>query len=297
MDAPPPRFACTLCGACCNRSPEVALAEAAALADVFVFRLMFRLYRVPRAIADQGRLLGKPLASKAFYERRRLLDACSVRTSTRRIKDASGAVEVIEALVLSALPLDLPAGACAARQGSSCGIYPRRPVSCRSVPLHYSTPESLAAEELADFVSRPGYRCATGPEAPPILAAGRIVAGEITQARAEALELYQADRPWAAAILARMKPGQPADPSLPTLREVEASAGRGALTTSMRIGWQIAHDAGLIAEAELRRLITQQLDLIERELVMVRHSPAEGETLSEMLAEYRAALMAPRGFD
>ena len=42
------RFACTQCGQCCNRPPEVELGEAAALADVFVLRLLMRIYSLPR---------------------------------------------------------------------------------------------------------------------------------------------------------------------------------------------------------------------------------------------------------
>ena len=61
------RFACTQCGACCNRSPEVELSEAAALADLFVFRLMFRIYERPRAFA--GYLAcGRSGSAEAFHE-------------------------------------------------------------------------------------------------------------------------------------------------------------------------------------------------------------------------------------
>ena len=48
------RFSCTQCGKCCNRSPEVQLSEAAALADVFAFSLMFRLYSLPQQLSDTG---------------------------------------------------------------------------------------------------------------------------------------------------------------------------------------------------------------------------------------------------
>ena len=70
------RFACTQCGKCCNRSPEVELSEAAALADVFVFRLMFRLYFLPRRLGDYLRTAGGPAATaEVFYQRKRLLGA------------------------------------------------------------------------------------------------------------------------------------------------------------------------------------------------------------------------------
>jgi hypothetical protein len=46
------RFACTSCGQCCNRSPEVELSETLDLADAFVFRLMFRPYELALGIND-----------------------------------------------------------------------------------------------------------------------------------------------------------------------------------------------------------------------------------------------------
>ena len=40
-------FACTACGKCCTRGPEMELSEATRLADVFITRLMFKLHRLP----------------------------------------------------------------------------------------------------------------------------------------------------------------------------------------------------------------------------------------------------------
>ena len=59
-----------------------------------------------------------------------------------------------------------------------------------------------------------------------------------------------------------------------------------ALTTSMRVAWQIAAEVALIAPEECDRLVTLQLQTIERELA--RSCPqAECETLTDMQAEYR----------
>ena len=65
------RFACTQCGKCCNRAPEVELGEAAALADVFVWQLLFRLYSLPRSVADYP-AVGAPrdAAAARFFESR-----------------------------------------------------------------------------------------------------------------------------------------------------------------------------------------------------------------------------------
>ena len=166
------RFACTGCGACCNRPPEVELSEAAALSDVFVFRLMFRLYELPRTFsgylaARAG--IGRP---EVFYELKRLLAAFAARRSARKRRHGAKAIEYTQYLVISALALDTRFGACPALSGGRCGIYDRRPLACRAVPFHYSRPETLAEVDLATFVETPGYRCDTSAEAPVVLAGG-----------------------------------------------------------------------------------------------------------------------------
>ena len=41
------RFACTVCGSCCNRGPEMELGEAATLADRFILSLLFKVHSLP----------------------------------------------------------------------------------------------------------------------------------------------------------------------------------------------------------------------------------------------------------
>ena len=111
------RFACTQCGRCCNRSPEVELSEAAALADVFVFRLMFRLYWLPRSLRDHGER-GEPAA--IFYQKKRLLSAFAAHKSSVRLRRNGRAVEHVKYLMISALALDTRPGACSALDGNRC---------------------------------------------------------------------------------------------------------------------------------------------------------------------------------
>lgn len=272
------RFACTQCGACCNRSPEVALSEAAALADVFVFRLMFRLYELPRTGSGEE-----------YYESKRLLAAFAARKSSTKRRQAGRTVEYASYLTISALTLDAGAGACAALSDGRCGIYARRPLACRTVPFHYSRPEASAERELTAFVGTPGYGCDTSVAAPVVLAAGRIVDPEARRARSEALELAGRDRRWEDAILRRLKTGSGAY-ALPSLREIEADAPFGATTMSMRVAWQIAAEAGLIGAATCRTLIAAQAAVIDRELASARCISSARATLGEMRAEYLALL-------
>ena len=264
------RFACTQCGACCNRSPEMALSEAAALADVFVFRLMFRLYRWPRRPAGPA---------NAHYETKRLLTAFAARNY--QAKRASGETNY---LMISALTVDTGGGACAALKNGRCSIYERRPLACRTVPFHYSRPEALAESDLTAFVSTPGFGCDTGPGAPIVVEAGQIVDDEARRTRREALDLAGRDRHWEAAIARRLKPSS--ECGLPGLREIEANAAVGAMTTSMAVAWQIAAETG-------RSLLRAQLRVIDRELAAAACPPGARETLCEMRAEYQARLGNP----
>jgi Fe-S-cluster containining protein len=269
------RFACTQCGACCNRSPEVALSEAAALADVFVFRLMFRLYALPRTGSGEE-----------YYESKRLLATFAARKYAAKRGPNGKAVDHMRYLTISALTFDAGAGACAALGNGRCGIYQRRPLACRTVPFHYSRPEASAERELKAFVGTPGYGCDTGAGAPVVLAAGRIVDPEARRARRDAMELAGEDRRWQEAILRRLKTGAGND-TLPSLGEIEANAPFGATTVSMRLAWQIAAEAGLIAAETCRALIAAQAAVIDRELASASCSSSARETLAEMRAEYR----------
>lgn len=290
MEAEVQRFACTQCGKCCNRSPEVELSEAAALSDIFVFRLMFRLYWLPAQLSDFAPADERSAKSSAiFYEKKRLLSAFAARKYSGKIWRDGKRIACTKYLVISALALDTSPGACNALRDKRCGIYDRRPLSCRSVPLHYSRAEALAEADLKAFVATSGYRCDTGETAQIVLHSGRIVAPEITAARSEAMAAAERDRRWSEAIVRRMN-APSAIHGLPSLEQVEASAPFAATTTSMRLAWQIAADAGLIAADECNRLIGLQLDAIDQELALSRCSQGARETLSEMRAEYRHRL-------
>jgi Fe-S-cluster containining protein len=262
------------------------LSEAAALSDVFVFRLMFRLYELPRTLAGQLGFGIAPAGSGAeYYETKRLLAAFAARKYPAKRKHDGKTVEYTRYVTISALTLDAGAGACAALSNGRCGIYARRPLACRTVPFHYSRPEASAESDLKAFVATPGFGCDTGAAAPVVLEAGRIVDPEARRARGDALALAGQDRRWAEAILRRLKTGSGND-ALPSLREIEADAPFGATTISMHVAWQIAAEAGLISAATSRTLIAAQAALIDRELASARCTASARETLGDMRAEY-----------
>jgi Fe-S-cluster containining protein len=286
------RFACTLCGACCNRSPEVELSEAAALADVFVFRLMFRLYSLPRTF-ESGRSPSE--TAETFYQKKRLLAAHSARKYPATIMRDGRRVEHMQYLMISALALDTRSGACAALSEGRCRIYDRRPLGCRTVPFHYSRAEALAGRDLDAFVATPGYGCDTGEGAPVVLDHGRIVDRMTLQTRAQALALAKRDLPWKEAIVRRMKASASTESALPSLDEVKANAAFGAMTTSMRVGWEIAAEAGLIPMEVCKASIAAQAMLIERELALGKCPNDTHQTLAEMRADLGSHILAKAG--
>lgn len=286
MEPPVRRFACTRCGKCCDRSPEVELSEAAGLADIFVFSLMFRLYWLPDRLSDYaaGTSAG---GSAAYYEKKRLLGAFAVRKSPAKVSQGGKPVRYTKYLSLSALALDTSPGACAALEGTSCGIHDRRPLGCRSVPVHYSRTEAASEAGFDAFVATPGFGCDTGDAAPVLLEDGRVVAPHIRAARAEAQATASRDRNWSEAIVRRMGGGSS---PLPSQQQVEANAAFGATIVPMRVAWEIAADEGLIGRGECSSLVAQQLATIERELARGRCGAEARETLLEMRTAYRDQL-------
>lgn len=277
------RFACTKCGNCCNRAPEVELSEAAGLADVFVFRLMFRVYSLPRQFEA-----GRSETSRDFYAKKRLLNAHAARVSPRRLVHDGRPVDHLDYLMISALSIDTAPGSCTALSSSNCSIYGRRPLACRTVPFHYARAESSAERDLDIFVTTPRYRCDVADSAPVVIESGTLVDPGTRAARSEAMVIVERDKPWKEAIVRAMK--TPSNDSLPRLEDVSANAQFGATTTSMRVAWQIAAETGLMRKDETTTLVKTQLATIERELENGRTTRDDRQTLREMEAEYRLAL-------
>ncbi|MGB7655281.1 MAG: YkgJ family cysteine cluster protein [Novosphingobium sp.] len=284
MTAPNRHFACTQCGKCCDRAPEVELGEAAALADVFSWQLLFRLYSLPRSVADFP-LGGAPReqASAQFFESRRLLGAFAAHTFHAKAMVDGKPQQRTFYLTISALAFDPLGAGCPALDGPLCSIHPRRPLTCRSVPLHYSRALSFAAADLDRFTATPGYACATGIDAPLVLEGGKVADPQIAAARADAAAGAERDAPWKAALVKAMKRG---DPRVPSLAQVEQSAVRGALTAPMLGGWEIAAEAGLLEPDRLEELRQRQRAALDR----LSASPAITLASAQAIAEQRRTL-------
>lgn len=282
------RFSCTQCGKCCNRSPEVELSEAAALADTFVFRLMFRVYWLPQQFITPQGAGNSPLnSSSAFYERKRLLTAFAAHKVLLKANRDRKSVASTRYLLMSALALDTNSGECGALHGTRCSIHERRPLSCRSAPLHYSRTSATADIDLRAFVETDGYQCDTSEASPINLQNGLIVDDEINMARSNAITMARRDRPWSEAIARRVVSWPSTNRRLPTMEDIEANSQYGALTVSMFEAWQIATDTGLIDLVEFKRLAEAQLDRIDFSLMRGTSSLDAQRTMIEMRNEYR----------
>ena len=275
-------FACTRCGACCNRAPELELGEAADFADTFVLQLLMRIYSLPRSVADYASELPREQSNAEYFESKRLLAVFAAASWPAKVRRGDRTVDYVQYLSLSVLPLDLGLGSCTALNGTSCAIYDKRPLSCRSVPLHYSRPTAAAARDLDAFVATPGFLCDSGPSALLVIAEAGLVDPAMIAARSDAAARAQTDQRWKAAIVKAMKAGQH---GLPSPREVEAQATRGALSASMLGAWRIG-----LAAPEAKRLLEQQCQLVERELQQGRSNAGAAGTMREILSEYRTAL-------
>lgn len=284
-------FSCTQCGMCCNRSPEVGLSETLDLSCDFIFRLMFRLYWLPTNVADfRSEDDDRSGRGAQFAQTKRLLNTFAARKYPEKQVIGGKRVAHTKYLLVSALTLDVSRGQCSALQGKRCGIYERRPSSCRSVPFHYSHAEALAEKKLDEFLRSDGYLCDSSQSADVVLRDGEIVAAEFKDARAKAAAATIHYRSWAEAIVKNMPAGRSSGSALPSLDEVETNARWGVTTTSMRAGWRIAAEIGVIDDIRYRHLVTSQLDLIDLELGRRRCDDETVQTLMDMRSEYAQAL-------
>jgi Fe-S-cluster containining protein len=193
-------------------------------------------------------------------------------------------------LIVSALPVDLGDGRCPALDGVRCGIYEARPLSCRTVPLHYSRPASSLARYLDGFVRTAGYACDTSAAAPVVTDGFAILDDRLRAARDEAIGLAAAERPWKAQILAAMrKPRQATAHGLPTLKAVLKNAEAGRATSSaMMAAWSVAAASGLLSADQLDGLLCIQAELIAASVVAHPQAP-DTSMLRDMLHAYGGA--------
>jgi Fe-S-cluster containining protein len=260
------------------------LSEATALAGTFVTSLIFKAHSMPlsersgRAAQWWREQESRVPLRAALEEKRRHLALFSSRRRSERRNDR----EVY--LTISAIVDDYGNGKCPALRGRLCGIYDYRPLTCRTVPLHYSRQASVLQSYVDQFTTTPGYECNT-TTSPAILSGSRIVSAELRLHRDRAVALAKADRRWKEQILSFMdNSAKAARVGLPTYEAILNNTENGYATLlPMIVGWRVAEYCGLISPADLRGLCEKTVALIESE---VARSPEPAE-LRELLPLYR----------
>lgn len=260
-------FACTACGKCCNRGPEIELSEATRLADTFVTSLIFRVHSLPlNERSSWARHWWERHGSRiplrpALEESRRHLATFASRRRSERAKERE------TYLTISAIVNDYTAGRCPALADRLCNIYDRRPHSCRTVPLHYSRPPSTLTSYLDAFVETDGYEC-DAVTAPVVLNGNALILEADRRHRTEAVTLAKADSGWKEHILAAMDdPEEARRVGLPTYEAVLENSDRGFATVlPMIVAWRVAEERGLMSLAELRAVCGMQASVIGTEL-------------------------------
>jgi len=292
MQAGPRRFACTACGLCCNRGPELELSEATALAGTFVTSLLFKVHSLP--ISDRSGWAAEWWRNReSRIPLRPALDEAErhLRQFGRRRIDKQSERQVF--LDISAI-VDDEGPHCPALTDGRCAIYEARPLSCRTVPLHYSRPASTLQAYVDRFVATPGYRCDTTGAAPTLVEGNKVLDPQIAADRERAVLLARKDRPWKEALLAVMDdPVRAAAASLPTYPAVLNNSDAGYATmVPMIVAWRVARREGLLSASDLIDLCGKQADLIR---IRLAQETGPGEDLRRSLAMYEQELATGAG--
>jgi hypothetical protein len=275
---------------CCNSGPEMELSEATALVDTFITSLYIRIWNLPLAkgskrVTQAAQRQGNELTEQAaLEEHRRQLGHFSARDKIDRSRGRS------LHLTISARTVDREKGRCPALIDKRCGVYEKRPLSCRAVPLHFSQPDALLARSLDAFVRLPGYRCDTSVHAPVVFDGERVTDAPMQQARDDALKLAKSDLDWKKAILSLMDdPGAASAAGLPTYEDVVRHSDSGfASSVPMLAAWRVAKNVGIIAPSVFEEICEKQIALLKLEIARVANLQMASR-LMDMLSGYEAA--------
>jgi len=263
------------------------LSEATALASTFITRVIFKVHSLPLYEAGRRAALWRDAqkselpTGQALAEMREHMSRFSVRDETDKAKGRS------LHLTISAVVVDLESGRCPALRGSLCGIYDARPLTCRTVPLHYSRPLSALAGHLDAFVAKPGHGCKVDETAPAVLRDQTVLDEAVRASRGGAFELQVVDAAWKLEIVAAMAEAETAAAAgLPTYEVVQRNSDRGvASAVSMLAAWRIARRLGLLSTQAFERVCDDQARLIAAALAG-RCSQSISGDLHAMLLEY-----------
>ena len=257
------------------------LGEATILADAFITSLLFKVHSLP--ISERSEWAGQwwrnresriPLRP-ALDEGQRHLSYFASRRRLDRQRDRQVFLEI------SAIVDDGGKGRCPALVNGLCGIYDARPLTCRTVPMHYSRAPSTLQSYLDQFVATPGHQCDTASSAPLILDGNRVLDPQIRDDREQAIAVAKMDRRWKERLVNVMDDAdRAAAAGLPTYDAVLQNSDNGYATLlPMIVAWRVAESAGLLSREQLKDICQKQAILIKDRIAR----DTTGQTPKELL--------------
>jgi Fe-S-cluster containining protein len=265
------------------------LGEATALAGTFITSLLFRVHSLPTNdrsgwAAEWWRSRGSRIPLRpALDEAARHLGHFTSRRRVDKKRDRQLFLEI------SAIADDDGQGRCPALADNLCGIYETRPLTCRTVPMHYSRAPSTLGAYLDRFTATPGYRCDTTPDAPVILDGNKVIDVELRDNREQAIACAKADRRWKDRLVELMDDdAQAAAAGLPSYDAVVSNSDNGyASLQPMIVAWRVARQTGLLTAEALTNICRKQAGLIRERIARDASGRASKERL-DLLAMYEA---------
>ena len=236
------------------------LSEATALADRFRTSVLFKVHSLPisercESAAPWWRNEGSRIPIRpALEENRRHLN----HFASRRRSDKSRDRQVL--LTISAIVDDDQQGRCPALMDDLCTIYDVRPLTCRTVPMHYSRPPSVLRSYLDRFTATSGYECNVTETAPIVLDGNAILDPMIRRYRDEAIGMAKAERAWKERMLLLMDDAEQARAAqLPSYDAVLTNSDNGYATLlPMIVAWRVARMEGLLSSDAFEDLCRKQ---------------------------------------
>ncbi|MBY3432803.1 hypothetical protein HFN89_01260 [Rhizobium laguerreae] len=172
-------FKCVGCGKCCDSPPQLSIREMYALVDDFVLEasLLTKPIRLPGAVrAKVGNLHAR--VGQMGIDRAVALGGLKTVATTGSFAGS----EVVT--TLSAIVRGYPHKArCPALQAdNSCGVYARRPSTCRYLPAQHLFARDEQGLAIGIFNSQHKQHCDWSPSAPTVLRDGVLVDEEMVEA-------------------------------------------------------------------------------------------------------------------
>ena len=244
-------FACHGCGACCNSGPALTFAEIGNYADDFHIRLAFQA--VPLHAAKE---MNFPWGTQRLTTQQ----MAKIKENEKRLWNAVKGPGGIVMMHVFPITRGLHAQKTCSKLTTEglCGIHPRRPLMCRTVPLAPGMPEFMQGMTISGFEQH-GCASTTPRDGLELVFNGfRLQDGGYKKAWVRNRESMMLDRDVSMPILDLMDAGYH---HLPSIEDIVLSAGA---TTSVSLGAAILAMAveGIVSKEDAIDVLDRQMKLM-----------------------------------